>query len=109
MAASDNLHRAQFGPYMLKHDEDPDAHYIDATDGAGSTVGSLMWGKPSSWPSDDGDFDPPGAIHMAHVDPDHRRKGLATAMLRFGGNFDPPPAHSGILSEDGAAWAQGGS
>jgi ribosomal protein S18 acetylase RimI-like enzyme len=51
-----------------------------------------------------------GVIQTVHVNPEHRRKGIATAMLQEAQrqaalhNHIPAPVHSSQLSDDGKAW-----
>lgn len=68
-------------------------------------VGSLSWypGKPTYSQDIDG-----GVIHKVTVDPEHRRQGVATAMLEAARSWNPGSdiRHSKTLTKDGAAWSQ---
>ena len=49
-----------------------------------------------------------GKIGMINVHPDHRRRGVATAMWNYATQHPElsPPYHSQLQTEDGEAWAQ---
>lgn len=71
----------------------------------GRRCGSLSWfgGRPSY----DGSNIDGGVIFKTYVSSQHRRKGVATAMLNHARNLHPERdiRHSNALSEDGAAFA----
>jgi ribosomal protein S18 acetylase RimI-like enzyme len=49
-----------------------------------------------------------GKIAMISVDPEHRRKGVATAMWNYAKQHPQlsDPYHSKVKTDDGEAWAQ---
>lgn len=74
---------ADFRGYKLEFEhadtspvEDCDHHRVDAFDKDDNQIGSLIWFTHYAGARN------PGAIDV-DVDPDHRRKGVATAMYKF--------------------------
>ena len=90
---------------MVAHVRRKDGRYVAA--------GYLTWfgGKPplddAGNPIDVGTINN-GQIHKAYVTLQHRRKGLASAMLAFARDLHPDAhvRHSTVLSADGRAWAE---
>ncbi|AXV09810.1 hypothetical protein DVS28_b0040 (plasmid) [Euzebya pacifica] len=86
--------------------------HVRRKDGSYATAGYLTWfsGKPpldaDGNPIDEGAINN-GMIHKAYVSKQHRRKGLASAMLAFARERNPDAhvRHSTVLSGDGTAWA----
>jgi len=93
-----NLSEAQFGNYTLTHtpshhdDGRIFSHLIEAHH-KGKKVGELFWYPKSS-------------ITTLHVDEEHRRKGLATAMYAKAKSIDPDIHHADQRTEEGDAWSQ---
>jgi GNAT superfamily N-acetyltransferase len=91
-------------PLQFEHDDSlPGAYQVHAYHG-GRHVGTLVWHARRSvtvarLPQD------PGAIDVVIVDPVHRRRRVATAMLEEGMTFPVPPRHSRSRTPDGDAWA----
>lgn len=86
----------------LTHDELPTGGTVLLV---GNRCGSLTWfGGTATY---DGSNIDGGVIHKAYVSSQHRRKGLATALLRVARSRFPDKdiRHSNALSADGAAWA----
>lgn len=87
---------------------DTGQHVIEATHvPSGQVVGDMRWEDGHY----DGRNDPYGVISIG-VDEDHQRKGVATAMWRFGKSLHArypnkitEPVHDDIMSESAAAWA----
>ena len=72
----------------------------------GRRVGFMEWEKSEG-------FEPSTEISEIEVDPDHRRKGLATAALRHSQGVAraskgviPLPSHSPNRTPEGDAWAR---
>lgn len=93
-------HRAvnprQFGDYTLSYhppEMGVNVHTIRA-EHEGQAVGAMVWTRKSH------------EIHNVHVQPDHQRKGLATAMWNMGQELRPKPKHSPDRTESGDAWAR---
>lgn len=106
MAAHKNLSDAQFtynfvpGPLG---DEDntgyagSNSHKVTATTSSGEYMGSMYW-----------DTHPKGTISKIWVEPQHRRKGLATRLYNQGVGYadtfgTSKPGKSDIMSTDGQA------
>jgi predicted acetyltransferase len=75
--------KAAFHGYSLEFEhadtspvEDCDHHRVDAFTKDGEQVGSLMWFTPDAGARTSGSID-------VDVHPEHRRKGVATAMYKF--------------------------
>ena len=102
MSASDNLSTQQFIDYHTVDAEDYDGsnHAVIATMYDPKTkdikdVGSLNWDKED------------GRIGMVHVEPEHRRKGIATAMYKEALSSGlTKPHHAERMTDDGLAWAK---
>jgi GNAT superfamily N-acetyltransferase len=108
MAASDNLSKGQF-PYTYKFRTLPDAVNSDpawevTAHHQGKQVGYLNWAMA-------------GHVYDMNVDPEHRRKGVATGMwnhaLAQGGKHDnnlrqpiSHAEHSAHRTLEGDAWAK---
>lgn len=99
MSARDHLNALQF-----EHMETPERHEVNAYH-EGLHVGTLIWNKQPSTTRNGTAGQPPGAIAMVITDPEHRRKGIGTAMLHEGRNYSPPPQHSQERTKAGDAWA----
>lgn len=102
MAASDHLSKHQFIDYHVHEAEDYDgsnhaviAALVNTKTNEIKDIGSFNWDK------DDGE------IGMVHVEPEHRRKGIATQMykeaLASGLN---KPVHAKRMTDEGLAWAK---
>jgi len=69
-------------------------HAVIAHHSQDGEVGHLQW-------------HPEGEIQDVHVDETHRRKGVATGMLRYAEGLGvAKPKHSELRSEEGDAWAR---
>lgn len=118
MASPQNFNEQQFGNYRLRYDPDennsvaralgggpdnlkPRYHSVVARDQSGAEVGGLVWGRY-------GTSDIPGKIAYIHVEPEHQRNGLATAMYQHAldSGITPSPQHSPERSDAGEAWAK---
>jgi GNAT superfamily N-acetyltransferase len=78
-----------------------DGHFVFAKEPhEGNTVGYMNWSTEG------------GKINDIHVDPDWRRKGIATGMFNFAQNLAASsptilrPKHSRQRTESGDAWAK---
>lgn len=71
-----------------------DTHTLHAYLPDGSHVGELSW------------FGEDGMIRDVGVHPDHRRKGIASELLRRARQIQPDVYHSDALTSDGAGWAR---
>ena len=95
MSAERNLSPTQFKSYDLifnKGDE-KGSHMVEAYVGKTGTIGHLEWGAQT------------GKVLNVQVDPEHQRKGLATAMWNMANNAEvTKPVHSLGLSTSGALW-----
>jgi ribosomal protein S18 acetylase RimI-like enzyme len=69
-------------------------HQILATTAGGTMAGYLHWNADT------------GRIDEVHVEPEHRRKGLATQMYRAALSSGEPIVHSAQRTDSGDAWAQ---
>jgi GNAT superfamily N-acetyltransferase len=69
-------------------------HEVQAHTADGKHVGSLTWSP--AWE---------GTIHDVHVDPAHRRRGLATKMLEMAKSTGHPISHSTFRTKEGDKWA----
>ena len=97
MAASDHLSKSQFGDYEITHssrhlynntyDHTVEAHH------QGKKVGHLWWVTG-------------GEITNISVEPEHRRKGLATAMYSKAKSIDPKIHHATERTKQGDKWSQ---
>lgn len=76
-------------------------HSVIARDSEGNVAGELHWRRNSRTGT-------PGQIDWVGVAPEHRRQGLATAMLEHARGLDlkPSPKHSPERTDDGDAWAR---
>jgi GNAT superfamily N-acetyltransferase len=93
MAAGDHLSDKQFVS-QLKMDVNKHEGVIVAYHPVESMVGELSW------------YEPHGTIGSVEVDPNHRRRGVATAMLRHAEKVRGKPLiHSQDRTEEGDAWA----
>ena len=95
MSAEDNLSPTQFKGYDLifnKGDE-KGSHMVEAYLGKTGPIGHLEWGAQT------------GKVLNVQVDPEHQRKGLATAMWNIANNAGvTKPVHSLGLSNEGSQW-----
>jgi GNAT superfamily N-acetyltransferase len=100
MSAQDNLSPKQF-PYSMSfsHGLSSDFNRVEARTAEGKHVGTLQW-----------DNDPQdNEIRNVTVDPAHRRRGIATAMMHFAHTLPDniaKPKHSATRSTAGNAWAK---
>jgi hypothetical protein len=79
--------------YRLHYGQSDEGHHIiDAYHGA-HDVGSAV-------------FDPDGTLNELNVNPEHQRKGLATAMWDHAKSLGINPQHSNVRSRQGDAWAK---
>jgi GNAT superfamily N-acetyltransferase len=103
MSASEHLSPVQFS-HQPGTPREAGANYTDAVTANldGRSVGRLHWSKGYQYPWDDIN----GQIQDVHVNPEHRRKGIATGMLKYARGIDPSVKHSHDLSEDGAEWSE---
>ena len=68
----------------------------------GKQIGRLAWAEGHRYPFDQIN----GQIQDVHVVPEHRRKGVATGMLKYARGIDPSVKHSPDQTEDGQEWAE---
>ena len=92
------LNKQQFGDYTLKHEtedwgERKPRHDIRAEHN-GEIVGNMNW------------YGTTGTISNIDVEPEHSRKGIATAMWNMGQDFSPKPKHSNDRTSMGDAWSK---
>jgi 8-oxo-dGTP pyrophosphatase MutT (NUDIX family)/GNAT superfamily N-acetyltransferase len=105
----------RFFPGRRKGDGTP--HYITPhhaveahSPSSGGLVGSMTWAPRESERYSESDGHYPGEISNVWVHEDHRRKGIASAMMEHAkerytsGQADSFPIHSPELSEDGRTW-----
>ena len=93
-----NLSPKQF-PYSMVFSQKLGSNRVEAKTHEGETVGVLKWDNE---PEDN-------MIRNVTVQPEHRRKGIATSMMRFAHTLPKSvvkPAHSMTRSTEGDAWAQ---
>jgi GNAT superfamily N-acetyltransferase len=103
---------ADFHGYTLEFEhadtspvEDCDHHRVDAFDRDGEHAGSLIWF------THDAGARTPGAIDV-DVEPEHQRKGLATAMYNFAMKKAQqyktikPSLEASLYGDEGYAWAK---
>lgn len=94
-----NLSRRQFKDYTLEYERFPEAHLISAYHPEEGSVGSIEWNHKT------------GEISGVEVEEKHQRKGIATAMYRFGQDLSDKrktvtkPQHSKARTDEGNAWA----
>jgi GNAT superfamily N-acetyltransferase len=88
-----NLSAKQFGAYTLRVDKTNDDHLIKAYKGQDGPVGVLKWDATT------------GETRDVQVEPEHQRKGLATAMWNHAKEV-APIRHSGTRTPEGDAWAK---
>ena len=115
MAAEDNLSKHQF-PYEIRHGSGIVGAFLGERQ-----VGSLSWHDPQParevWGgrrNPDGSIESvliprpatPEIVRKVVVHPDHRRRGVATAMLDAARMRHPALMHSDNESAEGAAWAK---
>jgi GNAT superfamily N-acetyltransferase len=101
MAASEHLNRYQMRYRPTQLMGHPDSHEVTAIDKkSGEIAGWLAW-------------EPYGEIHGVEVLDPHKRRGVATAMLRHAENVArssrgviPHPEHSTNISDEGRAWVE---
>lgn len=98
-------------PPGLSFTHGPHSGVVDAHLPEQRNVGRLMYWHPGMWRGDPtGDPDPihvPNSVMQIDVHPDHRRKGIGTAMFNWTKeNVNPDLIHSHEVTEDGAAWSQ---
>lgn len=89
-----NLSARQFGEYTLSHELPAmgrSMHRIKATVGD-ADVGTMAWSSHGIW--------------NLTVEPEHQRKGLATAMWEMGQEAKPRAKHSSDRTDAGDAWAK---
>lgn len=98
MAASDSLSGYQFS-YVKQKSK---LHVVTASHN-GQDVGELSWAGNKGHSGRDL---APHEVGGVQVDPDHRRKGVATQMWHTAHSIDPEIAHSGEKTWAGAAWAK---
>lgn len=82
------------GDYEMHYDypsRNTPLHKITALH-AGQKVGHLMWGGENT-------------VHSIGVEPEHQRRGLATAMWNYGHEKNPHLRHDTDRTEEGDAWA----
>lgn len=95
MSAERNLSSTQFKGYdlMLNKGDEKGSHMVEAYVGKTGPIGHLEWGAQT------------GKVLNVQVDPEHQRKGLATAMWNMANNAEvTKPVHSLGLSTSGALW-----
>lgn len=99
-------------------DYDDGMHLVTVHGPDGELVGELHFAhygeKPVGHFTDDGIVDIPGNQHPddgviahIHVEPEHRRKGIASAMYDRAREINPNLKHNTELSADGKAWIRG--
>jgi len=103
MSASEHLSPVQFSHHPGAPVE-AGAPYTDSVTAeiGGETVGRLRWAKGRQYPWDNIN----GQIQKVGVLPEHRRKGIATGMLKYARGIDPSVKHSPDQTEDGQEWAE---
>jgi GNAT superfamily N-acetyltransferase len=69
-------------------------HTLTACTAEGNEVARIVW------------HDTNGEIEKLFVDPQHRRKGLATSLFNMAQWLNPAPKHSAWRTDDGDAWAK---
>jgi GNAT superfamily N-acetyltransferase len=74
----------------------PTSHELEAFDpSVNDVVGYMRWHKET------------GRIEDVSVDPEHRRKGIATGLWNHANTLDvTKPIHSGVRSEAANAWIE---
>jgi hypothetical protein len=91
------LNPRQFGDLTLsyeKPDVDIPRHRITASTESGYPVAQMTWHPETH------------AVTGITVDPEDRRKGIATAMWKMGQEVQPKPVHSADRTKAGDAWAR---
>jgi GNAT superfamily N-acetyltransferase len=88
----------QFGEYRLRYltadfGERKPRHIIEAFQGD-TKVGEMHW------------YGTTGTLHHIDVEPEHSRRGIATAMWQMGQEARPRPKHSADRTTQGEAWAK---
>ena len=87
------LSSQQLGEYSLMLNKGDDSHLIEAYKGKYGPIAHLEWDANT------------GETKNVSVEPEHQRKGLATAMWTMAQNAGvTKPVHSPALSEQGAKW-----
>jgi hypothetical protein len=95
MSAQNSLSSTQFNGYdlMFNKGDATGSHVIEAYLGKTGPVGHLEWGAQT------------GKVLNVQVEPDHQRKGLATAMWKLAQNTGViKPVHSLGISDQGQKW-----
>jgi hypothetical protein len=95
MSATDHLSGYQFKYHLDPDEPEISAHYGD------ERVGHLAWSKGYPHPFDAIN----GAVSRVEVEPEHRRRGVATEMYRQARSVDPLVHHSPEQTEVGSEWA----
>lgn len=89
----------------------PDGEIVHPTSATKRPIASLSWfgGVPTEADLQERSNTAPGTIYKAIVKPAHQRRGIATAMLAYARELHPESRirHSGALSPEGRAWAEG--
>jgi GNAT superfamily N-acetyltransferase len=103
MAADDHLNGQQFAVHAGKYAIQYEPNYVP------TVVARQLDSEGNPGPQKAGDFshDSSGGIYSVFVRSNHRREGLASAMLGYAREQNPDLnfRHSDKLSENGAAWA----
>lgn len=101
MAATRHL-----SPLQFEHEVNARGiHRLDAVDTQGNSMGYMTW---HSKPDVDEGYTKylPNEIGNLQVDPEHQRKGVATALYHEGLKRNPQLAHSPYRTDQGDAWAR---
>ena len=87
------LSKVQFKGYDLLVNPGDKSHLVEAYKGKFGPIGHLEWDATT------------GETKNVHVDPEHQRKGLATAMWNTAQNSGLiKPVHSQAVSAQGKKW-----
>jgi GNAT superfamily N-acetyltransferase len=102
MSADEHLSPVQFSHHPGgAFPGEPNYPHVAASVG-GKRVGELVWATGYHHPFDNIN----GQIQDVQVDPEHRRKGIATGMLQYARGIDSSVKHSPDQTEDGQEWAE---
>lgn len=99
LSALQEGHQQHHGPYTMTyltadHGERKPRHIIEAHHEDGSKVGEMSW------------YGTTGMVHHIDVEPEHSRRGLATAMWGMAQDAPKRPKHSADRTDKGDAWAR---
>lgn len=102
---NDNLSSAQFHQYKrttYRIEPSQFKRQVQAVNHkTGKMVGFLAWKSEEAY----NDPSERNAISDVTVDPKHRGRGIATAMLNYAQQQNPKIHHSRMLTDDGKAWS----